>query len=199
MTNYSVPDTILTKFADWMAEANALEPNDPNAMSLATVAADGSPTVRIVLMKGYDARGWTFYTNLTSRKAEDLLVSGMGSLLFHWKSLRRQIRLDGAVEQVSDAEADAYFASRPRGSQIGAWASDQSSPLNNREELEGRIAKFAGEFEGGDVPRPPHWSGFRLMPKHVEFWTDQESRLHIRETFTRDRDTGVWSSGLLYP
>ena len=199
MVDYSISDTILSKFANWFKDASEKEVNDPNAMSVATVSAAGHPSVRIVLMKDYDDQGWVFYTNLTSKKGAEIKESGFASLLFHWKSLRKQVRLDGPIDLVSEEEADQYFATRPRGSQIGAWASDQSSALPSRETLEERIAHYTEKFEGADVPRPPHWSGFRLQPQHIEFWTDQESRLHIREVFDFDGETGDWAEGLLFP
>ncbi|MET0269581.1 MAG: pyridoxamine 5'-phosphate oxidase [Sphingomonas sp.] len=184
-------------FDEWLAEATAGEPNDPNAMTLATVDARGRPSVRQVLLKGHDARGFVFYTNLESRKAGDLAANPNAALLFHWKSLRRQVRVEGVVSQVTDAEGDAYFATRARASQLGAWASDQSRPLDARETFEARYAEMEARFEGGDVPRPPHWSGFRVAPERIEFWQDRAHRLHERRLFTRDGRS--WREGLLYP
>jgi pyridoxamine 5'-phosphate oxidase len=184
-------------FDAWFAEAQSSEPNDPNAMAVATVGADGQPSVRMVLLKGHDPRGFVFYTNLEGRKATDLAAHPKAALLFHWKSLRRQVRIEGAVSMVTDVEADAYFASRARDSQLGAWASDQSRPLDSRETFEARFAAEQARFEGGNVPRPPHWSGFRVAPERIEFWQDRAHRLHERRLFTKLEDG--WSEGLLYP
>ena len=184
-------------FEAWLAEAKASEPNDPEAVAVASVGADGQPSVRMVLLKGHDARGFVFYTNLESRKGGELLAHPKAALLFHWKSLRRQVRVEGAVARVADAEADAYFATRGRDSQLGAWASDQSRPLDARETFEARFADMRARFEGGAVPRPPHWSGFRVAPERIEFWRDRPHRLHERRLFTRD--DGSWTEGLLYP
>lgn len=184
-------------FQSWFAEAKASELNDPEAMAVATVGADGQPSVRMVLLKGHDERGFVFYTNYESRKATQLLETGRAALLFHWKSLRRQVRIEGPVSKVSEAEGDAYFATRHRDSQLGAWASEQSRPLDNRETFEARYAEMVARFEGGPVPRPPHWSGFRVAPERIEFWQDRAHRLHERRLFTRDGDS--WSEGLLYP
>ena len=184
-------------FEDWLAEAKGSEPNDPNAMGVASVSPGGQPSVRMVLLKGHDERGFVFYTNLESRKAGDLAATGFAALLFHWKSLRRQVRVEGPVSLVADDEADAYFASRGRDSQLGAWASDQSRPLDARETFEARYEEMRVRFEGGDVPRPPHWSGFRVAPERIEFWMDRAHRLHERRLFTRVGDG--WSEGLLYP
>jgi len=183
----------------WFAEANAREPNDPNAMALATVDADGLPDVRMVLLKGHDARGFVFYTNSHSAKGRELAGQPRAALLFHWKSLRRQVRVRGAVEAVAEAESDAYFASRPRASQVGAWASDQSAPLAARSVLEGRVSDFDAKFEGADVPRPPHWRGYRVVPAQIEFWRDRRSRLHERRLFSRLGGDGSWSTRMLYP
>jgi len=193
----AMADDPLALFDAWFAEARAAEPNDPEAMALATADAGGRPSVRIVLLKGHGPQGFDFYTNLDSRKGAELAANRQASLLFHWKSLRRQVRIEGAVELLPDAEADAYFASRARDSQIGAWASDQSRPLDRRETFEQRFAAMQQRFAGQDVPRPPRWGGFRLKPAAIEFWTDRPHRLHERRLFTRT--AGGWDEGLLYP
>jgi pyridoxamine 5'-phosphate oxidase len=187
----------LVLFEHWFAEARSSELNDPEAMALATASAQGRPSVRMVLLKDYGEQGFTFYTNSRSRKGEDLAGNPNAALLFHWKSLRRQVRIEGPVEQVPAEEADAYFATRPRDAQIGAWSSDQSQPLQSRAEFEQRVEQMQRRFEGGAVPRPPHWPGFRLRPERFEFWTDRPFRLHERRLFTRDGER--WSEGLLYP
>ncbi len=184
-------------FAAWLEDARTSEPNDPNAMAVATVGADGMPSVRMVLLKGHDARGFVFYTNQQSRKAGELAVHPKAALLFHWKSQRRQVRIEGPVTLVADAEADAYFATRGRDSQLGAWASDQSRPLDARATFEARFEAEQALFEGRDVPRPPHWGGYRVVPERIEFWSDREHRLHERRLFTRTANG--WSEGLLYP
>jgi pyridoxamine 5'-phosphate oxidase len=184
-------------FDAWFTEAQATEPNDPNAVALATADARARPSVRMVLLKGHDPRGFVIYTNRESRKAGELDVNPNAALLFHWKSQRRQIRIEGAVEPASDAESDAYFASRGRDSRLGAWASDQSRPLDSRETFERRVREMTQRFEGGDVPRPPHWGGYRVVPEVVEFWQDRAHRLHERRVFTRGE--GGWTEGLLYP
>ena len=184
-------------FEVWYAEARASEINDANAMALATVDADGRPSVRMVLLKGNDSRGFVFYTNFESRKAGDIAGNSHVALLLHWKSLRRQIRIEGPAAQVPDADADAYFASRTRESQLGAWASDQSRPLDRRETFEARYGAMVARFEGQNVPRPPHWSGFRVAPEQIEFWQDRPHRLHERRLFTRNGTR--WTEGLLYP
>ena len=185
-------------FDTWFAEAKAAEPNDADAMTLATATPDGRPSARMVLLKGHDKRGFVFYTNSQSRKGDELAAHPRAALLFHWKSLRRQVRIEGAVSPVSDAEADAYFASRSRDSQLGAWASDQSRPLANRDLFEARFDATKADHEGRDVPRPPHWWGYRLVPERIEYWTDRPHRLHERRLFTL-RPDGSWTEGLLYP
>ena len=184
-------------FETWFAEAQASEPNDPQAMSLATVAPDGRPSARMVLLKGHDD-GFVFYTNLKSRKAGDLLATQVAAITFHWKSLRRQVRIEGSVSRVSDAEGDAYFATRGRDSQLGAWASDQSRPLADRATFEARFDAARLRFDGAPVPRPPHWSGFRVTPDRIEFWQDRAHRLHERRLFTPQAGGG-WGEGLLFP
>lgn len=185
-------------FEEWLAEARSSEPNDPVAMALATADAAGRPSVRMVLMKGHDARGFVFYTNRESRKGDELAANPHAALLFHWKSLRRQVRVEGPVQPVADAEADAYFATRSRDSQLGAWASDQSRPLDRREAFEARYGEMDAVYAEGEVPRPPHWSGYRIAPERIEFWTDRAHRLHERRLFVRG-EGGGWSEGLLYP
>lgn len=185
-------------FDRWFAEARDSEPNDPNAMALATADARGRPSVRMVLLKGHGPDSFVFYTNRGSRKAQDLDANPQASLLFHWKSLRRQIRIEGAITHASDAESDAYFASRGRDSQLGAWASDQSRPLDARATFEARFEEMKARFEGQDVPRPPFWGGYRLTPDHIEFWQDRAHRLHERRVFTRAADD-AWNEGLLFP
>jgi pyridoxamine 5'-phosphate oxidase len=184
-------------FDEWLAKARESEPNDPEAMALATCGADGQPHVRMVLLKGRGPDGFVFYTNEESAKGDQLRENGRAALLFHWKSLRRQVRIEGAVEPVSDAESDAYFATRGRDSQLGAWASDQSRPLDARESLERRFEEMKARFEGASVPRPPHWGGYRVIPARIEFWSDRPHRLHERRMFTLEG--GRWSGGLLYP
>ncbi len=184
-------------FDAWLREAQGSEPNDPNAMALATVGADGMPAVRMVLLKGHDQRGFVFYTNRQSRKAGELAHNPRAALLFHWKSLRRQVRIEGLVSVATDMESDIYFASRSRDSQLGAWASEQSRPLDCRATFEARFEAEQARFEGQDVPRPPHWGGYRVMPERIEFWQDRAHRLHERRLFTRTADG--WNEGLLYP
>ena len=184
-------------FDQWYAEARESEPNDPGAMALATADEVGNPSVRMVLLKGHGPEGFVFYTNGQSAKGSELAQNPHAALLFHWKSLRRQVRIQGAVERVADKEADAYFATRGRDSQLGAWASDQSRPLDSRATFEQRFEEMKLRFDGEDVPRPPHWRGYRVIPSRIEFWTDREHRLHERRLFTREN--GGWSEGLLYP
>jgi pyridoxamine 5'-phosphate oxidase len=184
-------------FAEWFAQASDSEPNDPDAMALATADASGRPSLRMVLLKGCDERGFVFYTNLESQKGGELLANPRAALCFHWKSLRRQVRVEGEVERVGDAEADAYFASRPRDSQIGAWASKQSRPLESRFALEKAVAAYAAKFGFGAVPRPPYWSGMRIVPNRIEFWQDRPFRLHDRLVYVRE--AGAWRTMKLYP
>jgi len=190
-------DDPIALFDRWLAEAEQSEPNDPNAMALATANADGRPSVRMVLLKGHDPDGFVFYTNRGSRKAEELGANAQASLLFHWKSLRRQVRVTGGVTRVSDAESDAYFASRGRDSQLGAWASDQSRPLDSRASFEARVEAMRVRFDGQDVPRPPFWGGYRVAAEELEFWQDRAHRLHERRLFTRAG--GTWNEGMLFP
>lgn len=190
------PFALLTS---WLADARRTEINDSNAMTLATIGSDGAPDARIVLLKGHDERGLVFYTNYESRKGEELAVDPRATLVFHWKSLQRQVRVEGRTERVSPEEADAYFASRPRLSKIGAWASDQSRPLAERAELERRLAEAEARFPGDDVPRPPHWSGYRLVPQRFEFWREMPYRLHDRLVFSRSGAGAPWSTSRLFP
>ena len=186
-------------FAEWLGEAEASEPNDPNAVALATVDEDGLPNVRMVLLKGFDDDGFVFYTNFESQKGREILGQKKAAMCFHWKSLRRQVRLRGPVEIVSDAEADAYFKTRARGSRIGAWASKQSRPLESRFALEKAVAEYTARYALGDIPRPAHWSGFRIRPTSIEFWKDQAFRLHDRIEFRRPSPVGAWEKVRMYP
>lgn len=186
-------------FGDWFEDAKKSEPNDPNGMALATVDDEGLPNVRMVLMKDYDDKGFVFYTNFESQKGQEILANMKAAVVFHWKSLRRQVRVRGLVEQVTEAEADAYFKSRPRDSKIGAWASAQSRPLTRPFELETAVAMQTARFGIADVPRPPHWSGFRIKPVSMEFWHDRPFRLHDRVVFRRGKPEGEWEKAKLYP
>lgn len=192
-------DEPIALFVEWFEAARAAEPNDPNAMALATVDADGHPDVRMVLLKDVDARGFTFFSNQESAKGEQLWANPSAALLFHWKSLRRQVRVRGPVEPVSAAEADAYFASRARESRIGAWASDQSRPLTDRATLETRVADQTARFDGQEVPRPDRWTGWRVKPVQIEFWRDRPFRLHDRLRFDRATEDLSWSRSRLWP
>ena len=197
--DFSKADEPLTLFSEWFDDAKAHEPNDPNAMALATVDENGLPNVRMVLLKDFSLQGFTFYTNFESAKGRELLASGKAALCFYWKSLRRQVRLRGGVAQVSNEEADAYFETRPRGSRIGAWASQQSRPLEGRFELEKAIALYAAKYAIGSVPRPDYWSGFRLTPVEIEFWHDRPFRLHDRIVFRRPDASSPWTKTRLFP
>ncbi len=194
-TEYAEPFRL---FSEWLADAEKSEPNDPTAVALATVDPDGMPDVRMVLLKGFDEEGFVFYTNFESAKGQEILSSMKAAMCFHWKSLRRQVRVRGPVEVVSDAEADAYYATRPRGSRIGAWASKQSRPLESRFALEKAVAEYTARYAIGDIPRPPHWSGFRIKPQTIEFWHDRPFRLHDRIVFS-SKDSGGWDKTRLYP
>ena len=195
----AIEETPMTTFETWFQEAIAAEPNDPNAMALATVDSSGLPDLRMVLLKGHDERGFVFYTNLESAKGAELKGQPKVSLLFHWKSLRRQVRIRGPVTPVTTAESDAYFASRPRGSQIASVASRQSSPLENRAELEAEVARVEAEFQGRDVPRPDRWAGFRVSPVQIEFWRDGLYRMHDRLVYRRAAAGEAWTTERLFP
>jgi len=187
-------------FDTWFADAKESEPNDPNAMALATATPDAAPSVRMVLLKGHDSRGFVFYTNAQSRKGEEILANPQAALLFHWKSLRRQIRIEGPLTEVSEKEADAYFRSRAFVSQVGSAASDQSRPLDSRATYDARVSELRAAYEvQGEVPRPPHWTGFRISPVAMEFWLDRPNRLHERRRFVRTGEDAQWTSNLLYP
>ncbi|KQR32348.1 pyridoxamine 5'-phosphate oxidase [Agrobacterium sp. CNPSo 3708] len=186
-------------FAEWLRDATASEINDPNAVALASVDEDGMPSVRMVLLKAADERGFVIYTNFESRKGHELLGQQKAGLCFHWKSLRRQVRVRGLVEVVSDEEADEYYASRPRGSRIGAWASKQSRPLESRFALEKAVAEYTAKYALGEIPRPPYWSGFRINPLTIEFWHDRKFRLHDRVEFRRESTDAPWTKVRMYP
>ncbi len=187
----------IQRFHDWFEDAKEKEPTLPEAVALATADGNGTPSVRMVLLKAFDENGFVFYTNLESRKAQEIAETNRAALLFHWKSLGRQIRIEGAVTPVDPAEADAYFASRQRGAQIGAWASDQSRAMKSRFDLEKRVATFTAKFGVGTIPRPDHWSGYRIAPERLEFWSEATFRLHEREVFIRDG--GEWRTERLFP
>ena len=197
--DFTAADEPFALFAAWLTDAVASEPRDPTAMTLATVDADGMPNARMVLLKGTDERGFVFYTNVESQKGMEMAAHPKAALVFHWKSLNRQVRLRGTVERVTDAEADTYFATRPKQAQIGAWASKQSSPLESRLAFETAVAKYAAKYALGTVPRPPQWSGYRIVPLRMEFWHDRPFRLHDRVEFTRDSLSAPWNKTRLYP
>jgi pyridoxamine 5'-phosphate oxidase len=195
--DFTLEDEPYRLFAAWLKDATASEINDPDGLALATVDASGMPNARMVLLKGFDAQGFVFYTNFESQKGQEILSSMKAAMCFHWKSLRRQVRVRGNVEVVTDAEADEYYATRPRGSRIGAWASKQSRPLESRFALEKAVAEYTARYPIGDIPRPRHWSGFRLLPSSIEFWHDRPFRLHDRMEFRRSG--GGWEKTRLYP
>lgn len=197
--DFTAADEPFQLFAAWLEQATATEPRDPTAMTLATVDADGMPNARMVLLKGADERGFVFYTNLGSQKGQELDAQPKAALVFHWKSLNKQVRVRGPVERVTDEEADAYFASRPKQAQIGAWASKQSTPLESRLAFEKAVALTAAKYALGAVPRPPFWSGFRIVPLQIEFWQDRPFRLHDRIVFKREAVGSPWSKTRLYP
>ncbi len=197
--DFTLSEEPIKLFGEWLADATEREVNDPTALALATVDDAGMPNVRMVLLKGFDDAGFTIYTNFESAKGEELLASRKAAMCFHWKSLRRQVRIRGTVEIVSDKEADAYYDSRPRGSRIGAWASRQSRPLESRFALEKSVAEYTAKFGIGEIPRPDHWSGFRVVPESIEFWHDRKFRLHDRMRFEREPENGSWRKTRLYP
>ncbi len=197
--DFTLSDDPFGLFGAWFAEASASEINDPNAMALATVDAQGLPNVRMVLLKGHDARGFVFYTNTQSQKGRELAHGGKAAVVFHWKSLQRQVRIRGPVLQVSDGEADEYYRSRGRVSRLGAWASQQSRPLPDRETLEAAVARYDALHPGDAIPRPPHWTGFRISPDYFEFWHDRPSRLHDRIIFTRTDSSQSYTKERWYP
>lgn len=195
------PDAPFPLFRKWLDDAEAAEPNDPNAMALATIDSDGTPSIRMVLLKGLDERGFVFYTNRESRKGTALDSNPVAALCFHWKTLRRQIRIEGRVERVSDAESDEYYQTRPLGSRIGAWASDQSRPLSSRTHLVNKVSALETQYQdqADSIPRPPHWGGYRVVPQAIEFWHDGEFRLHRRVVYTPAVDGSGWDRKMLYP
>jgi pyridoxamine 5'-phosphate oxidase len=196
--NFKPPANPYTLFSEWLSTAESSEINDPNAMCLATATPDGSPSARMVLLKGMDERGFVFYTNMGSRKGQQIQHNDKAAICFHWKSLRKQVRVEGELEQVSDEEADKYYNTRHRGSRVGAWASKQSQPLGSYNELKKFVEDYEQEFEGkDDIPRPPYWTGFRLKPKYFEFWIDGDYRLHQRYLYTPSQDG--WDIQMLYP
>jgi pyridoxamine 5'-phosphate oxidase len=197
--DFTAADEPLALFSAWLADATASEPRDPTAMTLATVDGNGLPNARMVLLKGVDERGFVFYTNIESTKGRELAVNPRAALVFHWKSLNRQVRVRGDVSFVGEPEADVYFASRPKQAQIGAWASKQSSPLESRLAFETAVARYAAKFALGEVPRPPYWSGYRIVPLAIEFWHDRPFRLHDRIEFRRESPSAPWSKTRLYP
>lgn len=197
--DFTAADDPFRLFAAWLKDATGTEPRDPTAMTLATVDADGLPNARMVLLKGVDARGFVFYTNIESTKGRELDGQPVAALVFHWKSSNRQVRVRGAVEKVTAQEADTYFATRPKQAQIGAWASKQSAPLESRLAFEKAVALYAAKYGLGEVPRPPHWSGYRIVPTQMEFWQDRPFRLHDRVEFRRADASGAWSKTRLYP
>ncbi|MEP7030147.1 MAG: pyridoxamine 5'-phosphate oxidase [Pseudolabrys sp.] len=197
--DFTAADEPFALFAAWLKDATASEPRDPTAMTLATVDGSGMPNARMVLLKGVDERGFVFYTNMDSTKGQELDAHLKAALVFHWKSLNRQVRLRGDIERVTPAEADAYFATRPKQAQIGAWASKQSAPLESRLAFEKAVALYAAKYALSDVPRPPQWSGYRLLPTSIEFWHDRPFRLHDRVVFSREKADGPWSKTRLYP
>jgi pyridoxamine 5'-phosphate oxidase len=197
--DFTAADEPFALFAAWLEQATASEPRDPTAMTLATVDADGMPNARMVLLKGADERGFVFYTNRGSQKGRELDISARAALVFHWKSVNKQVRIRGTVEPVSEAEADAYFATRAKQAQIGAWASKQSEPLDSRLAFEKAVARYAAKYAIGTVPRPPYWSGYRIVPLLIEFWQDRPFRLHDRIEFRREAPGAPWRKTRLYP
>jgi pyridoxamine 5'-phosphate oxidase len=197
--NFTEAEEPLRLFQAWFDEASTAEPSDPTAMALATVDSDGLPNVRMVLLKGFDARGFVFYTNTQSPKGQELAAAPRAAAVFHWKSLKRQVRVRGPVEPVTGAEADAYYATRARGSQIGAWASRQSEPMEDHFALEKAVARTTAKYALGTIPRPPHWSGYRIVPSAIEFWHDRPFRLHDRIAFRRAHPDAPWEKTRLYP